>query len=70
MHCSVLVLDNPYFAMADEQNHYSISNVPPGTRQLTAWQERMPSPTKEITVPDSGEVKADFVLGINGLPKY
>jgi plastocyanin len=70
MHCVVLVLENPYFAVADEKNHYSISNVPPGTYQLTAWHERMPSQTREITVPASGEVKADFVLGITGLPKY
>ncbi len=70
MHCIVLVLDNPYFTLADDKNHYSISNVPPGTYQLTAWQERMPSQTKEITVPESGEVKMDFVLGITGLPKY
>jgi plastocyanin len=70
MHCVVLVLENPYFGVTDEKNHYSISNVPPGTYQLTAWQERMPAQTKEITVPASGEVKADFVLGISGLPKY
>jgi plastocyanin len=70
MHCVVLVLENPYFAIADDKNHYSISNVPPGTYQLTAWHERMPAQTKEITVPASGEVKADFVLGISGLPKY
>jgi plastocyanin len=70
MHCIVLVLDNPYFCKTDEKNHYCISNVPPGTYHLTAWQERMPSQTKEITVPASGEVKADFVLGITGLPKY
>jgi len=70
MHCIVLVLENPYFDVADEKNHYSISNVPPGTYQLTAWHERMPAQTREITVPATGEVKADFVLGITGLPKY
>jgi plastocyanin len=70
MHCIVLVLENPYFALTDEKNHYSISNVPAGTYQLTAWQERMPPQIKEITVPASGEVKADFTLGITGLPKY
>jgi plastocyanin len=70
MHCVVLVLENPYFAVTDDKNHYSISNVPPGTYQLTAWHERMPSQTREITVPASGEVKTDFVLGITGLPKY
>jgi plastocyanin len=70
MHCIVLVLENPYFALADDHNHYSISNVPPGTYQLTAWHERMPAQTKEITVPASGNVEADFVLGIGALPKY
>ncbi len=51
MHCIVLVLDNPYFAIAEKN-------------------QRMPPQTKEITVPASGEVKADFVLGITGLPQY
>jgi plastocyanin len=69
MHCVVLVLENPYFAAVDDRNHYSILNVPAGTYQLKAWHERMPSQVKEITVPESGEVKADFVLGINNLPK-
>jgi plastocyanin len=70
MHCVVLVLDNPYFALSDDRNHYSISNVPPGTYQLTAWHERMPPQNKTITVPETGEAKTDFVLGITNLPKY
>jgi hypothetical protein len=65
----VLVLENPFFSMADEHNHYAISNVPPGTYQLKAWHERMPPQVKEITVPETGQVKADFVLGFNNLPK-
>jgi plastocyanin len=70
MHCVVLVLENAYFAVADDKNHYSISNVPPGTYQVTAWHERMPPLTREVTVPSSGEIKTDFVMGISGLPKY
>jgi plastocyanin len=69
MHCIVLVLENPYFCLADARNHYSISNVPPGTYKLKAWQERMPPQVKEITVPETGEVKVDFVLGFKNLPK-
>jgi len=69
MHCIVLVLENSYFSLADERNHYSISNVPPGTYKLKAWHERMPPQIKEITVPATGDVKADFVLGITNLPK-
>lgn len=69
MHCIVLVLENPYFASVDEHNRYSIANVPAGTYKLKAWHERLPTQTKEITVPETGEVKVDFVLGINNLPK-
>ncbi|HEY2082786.1 MAG TPA: carboxypeptidase regulatory-like domain-containing protein [Verrucomicrobiae bacterium] len=69
MHCIVLVLENPYFCLVDDHNHYSISNVPPGTYKLKAWHERMPPQTREITVPENGEVKADFVLGFDNLPK-
>jgi plastocyanin len=70
MHCVVLVLENPYYAVGDSRNHYSISNVPAGTYKLTAWHERMPLQTREITVPATGEIKADFVLGITNLPQY
>ena len=70
MHCIVLVLQNPCFAIADDRGHYSITNVPPGTYRLKAWHERLPAQTRDITVPASGELKADFVLGVTNLPKY
>lgn len=70
MHCVVLVLENPYYALTDTRNHYAISNVPAGTYKLTAWHERMPLQNKEITVPATGDVKVDFLLGINNLPQY
>jgi plastocyanin len=70
MHCIVLVLENPYFASTDLRNRYRIENIPAGTYKLKAWHERLPPQVKEITVPASGEVKADFTLGINNLPKF
>jgi plastocyanin len=70
MHCVVLVLENPYFAVTDDRGRYSITNVPPGTYTLKAWHERLPVQQKEITVTETGEVKTDFVLGITNLPKY
>jgi plastocyanin len=69
MSCVVLVLENPYFAATGEKGHYVILNVPPGTYQLKAWHERLPAQVQTITVPEKGEVKADFTLGIKGLPK-
>ena len=70
MHCVVLVMENPYFAMTDADGNYTISNVPPGTYKLKAWHERLPADEREIVVPTNGVMKADFVLTIKNLPKY
>jgi hypothetical protein len=43
--------------------------VPAGKYQPKAPQERLPAQVPEITVPENGEVKADFALGIEGLPR-
>jgi plastocyanin len=70
MHCIVLVLENPYFAVTDENGDYKIPDVPPGTYKLKAWQERLPADEQEIVVPTNGEVRADFTLTIKNLPQY
>jgi hypothetical protein len=70
MHCVVLVMENPYFAMTDADGHYTITNVPPGTYKLKAWHERLPADEQLIVVPTNGAVQADFVLTIKNLPKY
>jgi len=71
MSCIILVLDNPYFAVADSRGHYTITNVPPGTYKLCAWQERLPLDSKDITVPEEGDrAGVNFILGPKNLPKY
>ncbi|HLH55043.1 MAG TPA: carboxypeptidase regulatory-like domain-containing protein [Verrucomicrobiae bacterium] len=70
MHCIVLVLDNPFFAVTDANGSFKITGVPAGTYQLRAWHERLPSAVNQIVVPETGEVRADFVLGIKNLPQY
>jgi len=69
MHCIILVLPNPYFAVADSKRRFVIKNVPAGTYRLRAWHERLPSQTKDVVVPAQGEVKVDFALGVAELPK-
>ena len=69
MHCIILVLPNPYFAMADAHRRFVIKNVPAGNYRLKVWHERVPAQVREITVPANGEVKIDFVLGLAELPK-
>jgi plastocyanin len=70
MHCVVLVLENPFFAVTDTRGRYAIRDVPAGTYKLKAWHERLPALTQDVTVSETGEVKLDFTLGIKNLPKY
>jgi plastocyanin len=70
MHCIILVLENPFFAAADDRNQYRITGVPAGTYNVRAWHERLPSQVREVTVPEVGEARLDFEMGISGLPKY
>jgi plastocyanin len=70
MNCIILVVETPYFAATDDQGRYTITSVPPGTYRLKAWHERLPRQVKEVIVPNSGEVRVDFLLGITNLPKY
>lgn len=69
MNCVILVLRNPWFAATDDKGRYRITGVPAGTYQVKAWHEFLPAQTKEITVPAEGEVKVDFTVGVNNLPK-
>ena len=70
MHCIILVVPNPFFAVADEKGRFVIQNVPAGTYKVRAWHERMPSQTREVIVPEVGDVRMDFALGLGDLPKY
>ena len=70
MNCILLVLETQHFASTDDKGRYWISHVPAGAYKLKAWHERLPSQSKEVIVPETGEVKINFVLGITNLPKY
>jgi|UniRef100_UPI0040498928 plastocyanin len=64
MHCIILVMPSRFFAVADARGNFRIENIPPGTYRLKAWHERLPARVTEVTVPETGEVKVDFVLSL------
>ncbi len=70
MHCIVLVMANPYFAVTDAGGRYTITNVPPGTYKLKAWHERLPPDEHEIVVPTNGVIREDFTLSVKNLRTY
>jgi plastocyanin len=41
MSASILVLDNTYFTRAQADGTFDMSDVPPGSYRLSAWQERL-----------------------------
>lgn len=58
----LIVQENPYYALTDENGNFQIEDVPPGTYTLEAWQESLGKVTQEVTV-KSGEVtKANFEM--------
>ena len=62
MSAFILVFSHRYFAVTDEDGRYRIENVPPGTYSVVAWHESVPSDTRKISVPDSGDADLNFVL--------
>src|ERR1044071_4977729 len=69
MNCVILVLQNPFFTATDAKGNFRITNIPAGTYKFKAWHERLPGQAKEITIPEGGEVRADFVVGVVNLSK-
>lgn len=68
MRAFILVLQNPYFAVTDEQGGYAIRNIPPGRYRLKVWQEDSKEASKEIVVESGRPVRADFDLSRNESP--
>ncbi len=59
MRSFVLVLQNPYFAVADKNGNYRIDNVPNGTYQLKVWHERGAAAAKSIQLAGNAQT-VDF----------
>lgn len=62
MSAFILVLQNPYFTMADKQGKYKISDVPPGDYTLVVWHPKFKSKNSKINIRQEGSVTVDFFL--------
>jgi len=54
------VIDSPCFAVTGDDGSFKITNVPPGSYTLVAWQEKFGELTQPVTVGADSTVKADF----------
>ncbi len=58
----LIVQENPYYALTDENGKFTLEGVPAGTYTVQAWQESLGKATQEVTVSAGGEATADFAL--------
>ena len=58
----LIVHDDPYYAVSDENGKYKIENIPAGTYKLIVWQESLGKQKVDVTVADGEETTVDFEL--------
>ena len=62
MQASVVVVDNPYFAVTDDNGEFSITGLPAGTYQVKIWHEYLGEETREITITGGVETALNMDL--------
>ena len=58
----VVVLQNPFFAVTDENGSYTIKDVPTGSYNLLVWNKKYKAKPKQIVVNNGQSFQADFEL--------
>jgi hypothetical protein len=62
MHAWIWELDNPYFATTEDDGHFTIKDVPPGTYTLVAWHEAAGEKPISVTVSAGKTTTVDIQL--------
>lgn len=64
MTATVMVFNHPWFAVPDESGRFELPPMPPGTREITAWHERLGDTTQPVRVEAGRPAAADFTLPV------
>ncbi len=58
----LIVNDDPYYSVTDDNGNYKIENVPVGTYKLQVWQESLGRKKFDVTVTADQETKLDIEM--------
>ncbi|MCP5108245.1 MAG: hypothetical protein GY950_32970, partial [bacterium] len=62
MRAVIVVVENPFYAVADEKGNYEIKNIPAGKYKLVVWKIDHKKITSDIEVPGKGTLEINFAL--------
>jgi hypothetical protein len=60
MNAYIAVLPHPWAALTDENGHFVLHNLPPGTQKIYAWHEVLGVLTKEVKLNGNHTAVVDF----------
>ncbi len=63
MEAWILVTDEPFVAVTDENGRYRLEDVPPGTYTLRMWHEALGTAEKQVVVTEGGSAEGNFEIG-------
>jgi plastocyanin len=66
MQAFINVVSNPFFAVSDQDGHFSIKGLPPGTYTIVADHEVLGQQTATVTVGAKQTASQDFTYGGDG----
>jgi len=55
-----IIVENPYYAITDEEGNFSIKDVPPGTYKVVAWHPFIPNQIRTITIEPENQSTLNF----------
>lgn len=62
MNAYVGVMEHPFFATTGKDGSFELKNVPPGTYEIVAWQEKAGKQTQSVTVGAKETKEVDFTF--------
>ena len=55
-----IIVENPYYAITDEEGNFSIKDVPPGTYEVVAWHPFISNQIRAITIEPENQSTLNF----------